>query len=154
MRPIETPFQAQLPTSLGVPNYISSGSSWLPHHILFFSLCLKGRYADFELCFIAQNQMQYRNIQYCCYPDFCPLFLHIFLSLETQSLLRVWWDDCPCCLHAMQDKKVQTGCQWLRGESQRQYCSLLLFPRKQMAVRWWDVVKQRACALFLNPESK
>ena len=80
MRPIETPFQAQLPTSLGVPNYISSGSSWLPHHILFFSLCLKGRYADFELCFIAQNQMQYRNIQYCCYPDFCPLFLHIFLS--------------------------------------------------------------------------
>ena len=80
MRPIETPFQAQLPTSLGVPNYISSGSSWLPHHILFFSLCLKGRYADFELCFIAQNQMQYRNIQYCCYPDFCPLFLHVFLS--------------------------------------------------------------------------
>ena len=23
-----------------------------------------------------------------------------------------------------------------------------------MAVRWWDVVKQRTCALFLNPESK
>lgn len=80
MRPIETPFQAQLPTFLGVPNYVSSGYSWLPHHILFYSSFLKGRYADFELCFIVQNQMQYGNIQYRCHPDFCPLFLHIFLS--------------------------------------------------------------------------
>lgn len=45
---------------------------------------------------------------------------------------------------ALQYQKVYIGRQWLRSESQRQYCSTLLFPRKQIAVRWLNVVKQRA----------
>lgn len=89
-----SPLQAQPPTFGRDPDYVSSVSSLIPHHILFSYLLfiLKRKICWLHsrlcfttclcftpcLCFMVQNQMLSRNTQCCRHPVFCPLFSTYF----------------------------------------------------------------------------